>query len=117
MVLAQKKNLTLEELRDPLGISLDWETIAKIQSVREKNNLGNVQGGRLTSRYQEYCSTCSTYFGWNHDIIDCRCRLPSLVDTVFGEEFRGMQEPAKDDFLPFPTSPNAGELISFCHKE
>lgn len=114
MRLAQKPNLELGELRDPLGISFDWETIAKILLVYQKNTLQNLKAGRLQVDYEEYCNTCNTYFGVGMDIVDCRCRLQSVVDSVFHEEFQAMKDPGEEDTLPaFPSnSTNPSESIS-----
>ncbi|PPQ79163.1 hypothetical protein CVT25_002791 [Psilocybe cyanescens] len=105
VTLAQKTDLKLENLRDPSNIKLDWETIAKIQSVREKNMLNNLRDGRLSSGY--HCGSCNVYYGYSYEILDCRCRLPALVDEVFQEEFREMAI-SVGDFPNLPPLPVTG---------
>lgn len=104
--LAQKTNLQLDELRGSSDVFLDWATISKIFAVREQNHMRNLKSSRVSSGYR--CTTCSVVFGWNTEIMDCRCHLPSVVDSIFQAEFQEMNTASKEDSLP-PLPARSGE--------
>lgn len=104
ITLVQNPHLKMEDLRDPSGIQLDWESVSKIMSVRDRNMLNNLRSGRNSSGY--HCGTCNVYYGYNHDVLDCRCRLQTLIDEVFKEEFQDLARSSSDlsTSPPLPTS-------------
>jgi len=83
--VAQRKNLKLEELCAPSSLSLDWETAAKIFSIRETSLME-------TGYSNMHCSTCSVYHGPGYDVLSCRCRLSALINQVFRTEFEAMTD-------------------------
>ncbi|KAH9485733.1 hypothetical protein JR316_0002648 [Psilocybe cubensis] len=105
ITLAQNPNLDIKNLRDPSGIQLDWETIAKIMFVRDKNMLTNLRQGRSSSGY--HCGTCNIYYGYHHEVLDCRCRIKPLIEEGFQEEFQdlaGAPSGGLNTSPPLPTS-------------